>query len=106
MVGLRDLERKREEDVTTADIAYARSLCVPNEFEKKEVSCQVIALRVALLQALDALEARPTGDRRAIDRALCGAGDCDLPKGHPSSMPHRAPCGCINGCEVKECPNV
>lgn len=44
------------------------------------------------------------GERRAMDRIVCGQGGCSLPKSH--QLPHRGACGCLNGCKAWECPNL
>ncbi len=49
-------------------------------------------------------ESRERAERRQLDRTTCAEGGCDLPKYHVGT--HRGACGCLNGCEAQECPNV
>ena len=44
-----------------------------------------------------------SGERRAVDRSVCGLGGCDLRRGHKAE--HRGACGCLLGCTAEGCPN-
>lgn len=46
-----------------------------------------------------------TSERRAVNRAVCGAGGCNLPLNHPGVF-HRGACGCACGCQAEGCPNL
>lgn len=55
-------------------------------------------------QAEDNAKARAYLEQRKLFRGTCGQGECNLYTGHTG--PHRAPCGCLNGCKATKCPNV
>ena len=83
----------------------AIQLCIGDD------ACAHLSIEQAeeLSRALDiavyhVVQRRKLPDRRAIDRTLCGIGDCNLPAKHPGQ--HNGSCGCLNGCKAWNCPNI